>query len=87
MCCLFVLFCCDLFILLFLHPCNFLESVILDFISVSLRCYIFRLDEVKGLKIIHLNIISLVCKIDLLRVWVDLNKPDIVTLSESVTEA
>jgi len=41
------------------------------------------LDKVKGLKIIHLNIRSLVCKIDLLRAWVELNKPDVITLSET----
>lgn len=39
--------------------------------------------DVKGLKIIHLNIRNLVRKIDLLRVWIDLNNPDIVTLSET----
>lgn len=41
------------------------------------------MNKIKGLKIIHLNIRSLVRKIDLLRVWVDLNKPDIITLSET----
>lgn len=41
------------------------------------------MDEVKGLRIIHLNVRSLVRKIDLLRVLVDSNMPDIITLSET----
>ena len=41
------------------------------------------LDDIKGLKIIHLNIRSLVPKIDLLRTWVYLHKPKIITLSET----
>ena len=41
------------------------------------------LDDIKGLKIIHLNIRSLVPKIDLLRTWVYLHKPNIITLSET----
>ncbi len=41
------------------------------------------LDEIKGLKIIHLNIRSLVPKIDLLRAWVCQHKPNIITLSET----
>ncbi len=41
------------------------------------------MDETKGLKIIHVNIRSLAPKIDLLRVWVDLHKPNIITLSET----
>lgn len=51
--------------------------------TVLLLVIFFRLDEVKGLKIIHLNIKSLVCKNDLLLAWVDLNKPGIITLSET----
>ena len=41
------------------------------------------MDDVKGFKIIHLNIRSLVRKIDLLCAWVVLHKPNIITLSES----
>ena len=41
------------------------------------------MDDVKGLKIIHLNIRSLVPKIDLLHAWVDLHKPNLIKLSES----
>ena len=37
----------------------------------------------KGLKIIHLNIRSLVPKIDLLRSWVAQHNPNIITLSET----
>lgn len=41
------------------------------------------MNEAKGLKIIHLNIRSLVSKIDQLCLWVALHKPHIVTLSET----
>lgn len=41
------------------------------------------MDGVKGLKIIHLNIRSLLPKIDLLRVWVEQYKPNVITLSET----
>lgn len=41
------------------------------------------IDLVKGLKIIHLNIRSIVSKIDLLRAWVTLYKPNIITVSET----
>jgi len=37
----------------------------------------------KGLKIIHLNIRSLMSKIDLLRAWASHNKPDIITVTET----
>ena len=39
--------------------------------------------EDKGLKVIHLNIRSIVPKIDLLRAWVYLHKPNVITLSET----
>ncbi len=41
------------------------------------------IDTLKGLKIIHLNIGSLLPKIDLIRVWVTQYKPDILTFSET----
>ena len=41
------------------------------------------IDLVKGLKIIQLNIRSLVSKIDLSRAWVTLYKPNIITISET----
>lgn len=41
------------------------------------------MDSGKGLKIIHLNIRSLLPKIDLLRAWVHQYKPAVVTLSET----
>ena len=41
------------------------------------------MDDTKGLKIIHLNIRSLRPKITLLRAWVELHKPNIITLSET----
>ena len=41
------------------------------------------MDSTKGLKIIHLNIRSLNNKIDLLRLWVEQHKPNIITLSET----
>lgn len=41
------------------------------------------LDNIQGSKIIHLNIKSLVPKIDLLRTWVYLHKPNIITHSET----
>lgn len=45
--------------------------------------YLWVIDSIKGLKVIHLNIRSLATKIDLLRVWVALHKPNIITISES----
>ena len=41
------------------------------------------MDNIKGLKIIHINIRSLKSKIDLLRPWVELHKPNIITVSET----
>lgn len=41
------------------------------------------IDTAKGLKIMHLNIRSLVPKIDILKVWVAQHSPDILTLSET----
>lgn len=41
------------------------------------------MDLLKGLKVIHLNIRSLAPKIDLLRTWVMVHKPDIITISET----
>lgn len=41
------------------------------------------MDSVKGLKIIHLNIRSLTPKMDLLRMWVEHHKPNVITLSET----
>lgn len=40
-------------------------------------------ESVKGLKIIHPNIRSLVSKIDFLHAWVTLYKPNIITISET----
>lgn len=37
----------------------------------------------KGLHVIHLNIRSLLPKIDLFRAWLTYNKPHVITLSES----
>lgn len=37
----------------------------------------------KGIYAIHLNIRSLIPKIDQLRAWLVYNKPDIITISES----
>ena len=39
--------------------------------------------DIKGLKIIHLNIRSLVHKLDSFKLWVALNKPNVITLSET----
>ena len=41
------------------------------------------MDNIKGLKIIHINIRSLLPKIDLLRAWVAQHNPQIITLSET----
>ena len=41
------------------------------------------MDSVKGLKIIHLNIRSLLSKIDLLRIWVEQHQPSVITISET----
>ncbi len=41
------------------------------------------MDSVKGLKIVHLNIRSILPKMDLLRAWVAYNNPNIITLSET----
>lgn len=41
------------------------------------------MSDAKGIKIMHLNIRSLIPKIDLLRAWVVLYKPNIITLSET----
>jgi len=41
------------------------------------------MSDTKGIKIVHLNIRSLIPKIDLLRAWVALHKPNIITLSET----
>jgi len=45
--------------------------------------FIGTIESVKGLKVIHINIRSLVPKIDLLRAWVFLHKPNIITISET----
>jgi len=37
----------------------------------------------KGLKIFHLNIRSLMSKIDLLRAWASHHKPDIIIVTET----
>ena len=52
-------------------------------VTISLVIFAPSMDDVKWLKIIHFNIRSLVRKIDLLRAWVVLHKPNIIALSES----
>lgn len=41
------------------------------------------MNSAKGMHIIHLNIRSLLPKIDLLRAWLTYNKPHVITLSET----
>lgn len=41
------------------------------------------MNSTKGLNVIHLNIRSLLSKIDLLKVWLTYNKPQVITLSET----
>ena len=41
------------------------------------------MESAKGLKVIHLSIRSIISKIDLLRVWIIQNTPDVITISES----
>ena len=41
------------------------------------------MDDVKGLKVIRLNIVNLVSNIDLLHAWVVLHKPNVITVSDT----
>lgn len=55
----------------------------LPLLSTHLQDFIGTIETAKGLKVIHLNIRSLVLKTDLLRAWVTLYKPNIITISET----
>lgn len=43
----------------------------------------YKVDNTKDLKMVHLNIRSLLPKMDLLRAWVAQYNPNIITLSET----
>lgn len=56
-------------------------SVCLSYLLLA--THYWTIETAKGLKVIHLNIRSLVLKTDLLRAWVTLYKPNIITISET----